>query len=512
MRRLPSTAAALVAGLLACATLLASAGCQPATAPDAATARTTTEPDFDAGIEAAYLTQATQGRSGAVPLLAGRPALLRIFLRAMALSVPAPEVRATLVETATGAVLATFHPTSPLTTLPTGIFEAARGGSWNVLLPGEVLLPGRHLELEMDLVPGVPPALQQPAFRLPATGSLDVRPGEPLRVTLVPVVQSGLAPDVVTTRTAESWLDLAVAAFPVVGSEVQVAPQRQTSIQLSAGGAGWSELLAELERQRVADGAAGHYLGVVRLASASGTVGRGLIGGGSVLVADLAGYYPRIAAHELGHNLGLYHAPCGTGDEASLDPTWPADLDYADAHLGVFGWDPRSGAVMDPAASYDLMSYCGDDADTWISDFNYLKALPAAGSAAVTRLQAADLIRRPCLLVSGRLEPGLVVLDPAVRVVTVPALGAPGDHRLDLLDRRGALLASLPFQPSVSPAEVAGGLATASFALAIPLGASVLAEVESVLLLRRGEVLARRQVAPGAPGQAAAGAGPRGAR
>lgn len=374
--------------LAAAAASLLLAGCGPATTTPSAPAPAPPT-DYDAGIEAAYVTQGVQDLRGAVPLLSGRAGLLRIFLRSSLPGLAPPVVEASLRDTASGAELGRFVASSALAALPAGLFEGARGGSWDVALPGELLQPGRHLELSLGALAGLDPSGIRDALRLPAAGSLDVRPAAPLRVTLVPVVQSGLRPDVTTSRSAEDWVALARLVLPVSGAEVAVDQPYQTSQVLGADGAGWSELLEELERRRVDSGSTAHHLGVVHLGYASGTGGRGLVGGRSALVADLPGLAERLAAHELGHNLGLRHAPCGVGDPASLDPAWPAGEAYLDAHTGVFGWDPRDGALLDPAATYDVMSYCGEAGSTWVSDYGYRRALEGPSGAPAARLEAA---------------------------------------------------------------------------------------------------------------------------
>ena len=84
------------------------------------------------------------------------------------------------------------------------------------------------------------------------------------------------------------------------------------------------------------------------------------------------GYSPRAAAgtfaHELGHNAGLPHAPCG--NVASADSDYP----YAEGKIGVPGFDivrsDNISRLIDPNERYDLMSYCSP---TWISDHNFNK-------------------------------------------------------------------------------------------------------------------------------------------
>ena len=64
-------------------------------------------------------------------------------------------------------------------------------------------------------------------------------------------------------------------------------------------------------------------------------------------------------AHELGHALGLPHAPCGIEG---------APFPYPDAEDRQLGLRPVSGTLKDPAQNYDMMSYCEP---AFISDFNY---------------------------------------------------------------------------------------------------------------------------------------------
>jgi hypothetical protein len=66
-------------------------------------------------------------------------------------------------------------------------------------------------------------------------------------------------------------------------------------------------------------------------------------------------------AHEVGHLHGRSHAPCGT---QGLDPNFP----YADASIGVWGWDRRDDSLLPPATTTDFMGYCDPQ---WISDYTY---------------------------------------------------------------------------------------------------------------------------------------------
>lgn len=66
--------------------------------------------------------------------------------------------------------------------------------------------------------------------------------------------------------------------------------------------------------------------------------------------------------HELGHNQGRPHSPCGDAD--GIDPTYP----HANASLGVYGFDILTGQFFGPSNHKDYMSYCDP---VWVSDWTW---------------------------------------------------------------------------------------------------------------------------------------------
>ncbi len=75
------------------------------------------------------------------------------------------------------------------------------------------------------------------------------------------------------------------------------------------------------------------------------------------------------AVHEVGHTLGLRHAPCG--DPPAPDPKYP----YANAAIGVQGFEVQGPPPSYPRRHYedekDFMGYC--ETGNWISDYHYAK-------------------------------------------------------------------------------------------------------------------------------------------
>jgi len=130
-------------------------------------------------------------------------------------------------------------------------------------------------------------------------------------------------------------------------------------------------------------------------------------------------------AHELGHSLGLPHAPCGVSG---------GPFPYAEALIGSWGYGLSSGELKDPQEYYDLMSYCNP---VFISDYNYQKLferirylnlqfdvldLPVARQRYLRVLQTPDGRRRVTGTLSMQRTPG----------------GDEEERSVDLFDARGA--------------------------------------------------------------------------
>lgn len=449
-------------------------------------------------IDGIQLTQAAQPWGGTAPLVQGRDALLRVYMTGDRLSFFAPRVRvkvysgATLVETlTTGAA-----------EVPQQLAEQNLARSWNVRVPARLVQPGLRVLVEAD-PDGLVPLAAGSETVYPASGvpvAADVRDVPPFNLRVVPVFQSGTGTTGrVDAGNTAAFLEPLTAMFPVRQVSVDLHAPFTTSFVASTQ-AGWSSILREVNALRVAEGTARYYYGVLT-SPGGGIAGIGYLGGKAALGFDRLPDAAQTLAHELGHNFGRAHAPCG--NPAAPDPAFPTD----NAVLDVVGVDVAAGAVRGDAYR-DLMSYCVPEWITWytyraVLDFRHARDWPAAASAGAPE---------PVLLVWGTVRDGQVVLEPAVELTAPAALPAhPGPYRIEARDASGATLLAFSF----SGTEVMDGEdGERHFAFAVPRRALAMDRVASVRLVaggaqasvRRAGGLVDTRIAPAAPRFSVAGA------
>ncbi|MDE0260421.1 MAG: hypothetical protein OXR82_18795 [Gammaproteobacteria bacterium] len=402
----------------------------------------------------AYLTQAVQSRSYRVPLVAGRPALLRVFVTAArpgGANMPAVRARFLLdgVETHVAEIASSPVP------IPTEVDEGDLAASANAEIPGEVIQPGLEMVIEIDPEGVLDPALGV-ARRIPADGgrAVDVRAMPPLDLTLVPFLQEqtpdssilALTTGMATDPGGHELLHDTRTLLPV--GELEVTAHEPVLIS--------SNNAYDLFRETIAiwavEGGMGHYMGMI---AGRTTVARGIAGVPgrvSFSVPD-----SRIIAHELGHNMYLHHAPCGGA--GGPDPSFPEP----DGSIGAWGYDFRRGRLVAPAR-HDLMSYCEPP---WVSDYYFTNALRFRIRDEAPRVTQAAAGSGRSLLLWGGVDPeGKPFLEPAFVLeapANVPRAGS--EYRITGRDARDRELFSLGFDMPV-PAD---GDGRAAFAIMLPV-------------------------------------------
>ncbi len=180
------------------------------------------------------------------------------------------------------------------------------------------------------------------------------------------------------------------------------------------------------------------YYGLIPVENATGQswyyYSSGIQGGGyigvrvSIGLTDLENYDIDggvVVSHEVGHNLGRWHSPCGTNDAGAYP--------YPGAAIGNFGMDVTnlSAFVLYPPEYKDIMSYCDP---VWVSDYTYEIWKANQQEAYSSRLSLPE--QKTIMIRALVLADGSVELQP---VYTLPD-GVPdfqretGEYLIELLD------------------------------------------------------------------------------
>jgi hypothetical protein len=423
-----------------------------------------------------YLTQSAQDFAGSIPLVKNRDGFLRVFVVADRVNAvgSATAVRVRLYNGTTLLSTIPIPPPSGLTSVPTAVDESSLSYSWNTPVPGTQIQQGLRIEAEVNPAPRVvveTDTTDNLLAPLPPT----VQKVPRLDVTFVPVMQRGNnLLGRVTAARKDSFLLTTKKMHPIdsVVSTLHLPYTTTTTKTLDANNSNgaWGTILEEIDVIRVTEHSPQYYYGVARVPYTSGVAGvayvsvQGTTPGSGARAALGWDYLPSggiVAAHELAHNWGRNHAPCG--GPAGIDPNYP----HSDGSTGSWGVDV-STQTLEPASLSDVMGYCDPK---WISNytyqgvFNYLLAPspPFLGSVASQSIQ-------PCLVVWGHILDGELVLEPAFQVDTRPSLPTrAGPYSLEGRASDGSSVFSLSFAPS----EIADAPGSQrNFVFAVPLPAA----------------------------------------
>ena len=316
-------------------------------------------------------------------------------------------------------------------------FEADLGSTFVINVPADRIRSDARYAVEV--VECGPASGGTGVYRVPAVGdaALGARRIGPLKVRIVPIVTNSRQPDL-SPAALGLYRELLRAMYPVSGVEFSVTSAINTFYPVN-----FATMLDQVraKRQSEAPPADVYYHGLVKpndtfseycrfscttgMAFIMSATNSALRAGVSIGFGDNTSAYT--IAHELGHNHGRQHAPCGGA--AGPDPNYP----YAGARLGTWGYDPRRNVLLDPARGTDVMSYCSNQ---WVSDYTYraLTTRAAAVNSAFNVVEDPALVARWQVLL---LEPpsarwGLPFEQPAA------AFGEP--EPADILDASGSVL------------------------------------------------------------------------
>ena len=407
-------------------------------------------------VSSVYLTQATQSLEFPVPLVAGEPALLRVFVTAAReVDATIPPVRATFY--LNDAEVHSVEIEGQATDIPWQVNEGSLLNSANALVPGSAVMPGLEMVVEIDPNQTLDPALGI-GVRLPPTGRtpLDVRYMRPFDLTLVPFLWSVNPDSTVLNETedlsSESDLfRLTRDILPVGDFRVTVHEPVLTSVDPT--GDHDESLFPETEVIYAMEGAQGYYMGIFREMGQNGLLGVAKLSENvSLSVLD-----ENVIAHELGHNLSLLHAPgCGAGGP---DPDFPTE----DGSIGTWGYDFLKQSLVIPE-TWDLMSYCRPQ---WISEFSFSRAMRHRLQGRVGLKAAAYSHSTKGLLLWGGVNgDNELFLEPAFVVSAPPSLPRKdGPYRLMGEAEDGSAV----FDVAFGMAEIACGGTRGAFAFILPV-------------------------------------------
>ncbi len=406
---------------------------------------------FIAGWE---ITQGIQDRRNSVPLVRGKPTWARIYVGVKGASAVA-NVTGKLVGFLPDGSKSEIYPDPPAIIAEKYTDRGKKESTLNFRLPDEWILPwGNSMTFSIEVNP------DRTVYEINYTnnktnaGTDHFHERQPLNLMFVPVkiIGSGCIPSSFDFNRAVSYVK---SVFPI--SRVNAW---ESGILYFLGDPshndGW-RLLSEIWLRNLftndpADNM--RYVGLVCECSAFGCQGKLRGQGGNACInreeswAMIAGSTlgGTVVAHELGHNFGRSHAPCGDPFPDNVDSAYPQYGTYPGGSIGEYGFDGTN--VYSPATYSDLMSYCDTE---WISPYTYANLMGKFGPLSPGNLKAeaaghpqATAALREYLVVTGVIFADKTVILNPFRKIWLPTgsddTAGSGPYSIVLRNKSGAEL------------------------------------------------------------------------
>lgn len=211
-------------------------------------------------------------------------------------------------------------------------------------------------------------------------------PVEPLNMFLVGINTQQPSAAAPTQTAIVNALSLLKKTYPrgivqsVGFTTATLASQIVGLMPKSGCGQGWSDLL-DILRDLKGDSSDIYFGGLPAGIFTSGVVGCSPVGDRlAAAFIDILMTVP----HEVGHSLGRRHAPCRGCSPPAQDPdnNYPQYNTFNSDSIGVFGFDPATNTVFNPASSLDFMTAFVTP-NAWISPYTHQALLgPTQGGGA----------------------------------------------------------------------------------------------------------------------------------
>lgn len=449
--------------------------------------------------------QASQTDSNGVPLVAGKTAVARIYAQLLD-GISPTGVIVSLTAVRNGSNLGTINASGPAT-VPSSPERGVYNSTFNIILPGSWLSGQVQLTAKVDPANAVPESNEN-NNQFDRTVNFNNVPD--LQIFLVPIDyshQGPTNPGFYPGQGVDNISDWIRRAYPVDNVNVTIRPHYGFSGNLQDNsGSAWINLLNQIYLLKLGDGYPEEtpivYYGLIPVNNGStqwfsnGIAGIGWISppgqnfrealGLNLGANDETGI---LAGHEVGHNLGRQHAPCGS--PAGPDPSYP----YTGASIGQYGTDINGNNVSlnTPTSHVDVMSYCSPE---WVSDYTYT----ALYNNQRTQGLSGPTQRTERLVIRASLTDDDVATLAPTYAFSIASSSQPTDSHMtvELLDAQGHVIATTPIAVRVAEEK---GISIRTIMGTVPLPSLPIA---SLRLVADGTVLAEQTfIEPARLGQAA---------